>query len=220
MLVVPVLGPRFGGQSTESDRHVLPLYIDPGMAFGATSHPTTRMCLEPLEQHMQTRVRVLDVGCGTWILAVAAAKLGAARVHAIDINPGAIQVARTSLALNQLSDKVILRHGSIDVFDSEDPRGGIDIPNNSSPSAPPSTRNQFDLLLANLPVGVIEELLRKRLARLLGREGALIASGIRSSELKTIRAVVLATGPRLDQSVEVDGWYALVVRWDQPVDPQ
>jgi ribosomal protein L11 methyltransferase len=178
------------------------------------------MCLEPLEQHMQTRVRVLDVGCGTWILAVAAAKLGAARVHAIDINPGAIQVARTSLALNQLSDKVILRHGSIDVFDSEDPRGGIDIPNNSSPSAPPSTRNQFDLLLANLPVGVIEELLRKRLARLLGREGALIASGIRSSELKTIRAVVLATGPRLDQSVEVDGWYALVVRWDQPVDPQ
>ena len=214
LLVVPVLEAEVRGESTEFGPDVLPLYIQPGMAFGTSSHPTTRMCLELLEQYMRTGVTVLDVGCGTGILAIAAAKLGAVRVHAIDIDPGAIQVARTNLALNQVSDKVALQHGSLDVVNSEDLRRAFDIPDNSSPTGPPSTRNQFDLILANLLAGVIKELLQTGISELLAREGVLIASGIQSSELESIQAVILGSGLRLDQSVEQDGWCALAARWD------
>jgi len=214
LLVVPVLEAEVQGESSEFSPDVLPLYIQPGMAFGTSSHPTTRMCLELLEQYMRMGVTVLDVGCGTGILAIAAAKLGAVRVHAIDIDPRAIQVARTNLALNQVSDKVTLQQGSLDVVNSENLRGAFDILGNSSPTGPPSTRNKFDLILANLLAGVIKELIQTGLSELMGREGVLIASGIRSSELESIQAAILGSGLRLDQSAEQDGWCALAARWD------
>jgi ribosomal protein L11 methylase PrmA len=213
LLVVPTLDAEIRGECTEFGPDVLPLYIQPGMAFGTCSHPTTRMCLQLLEQYMRTGVTVLDVGCGTGILAIAAAKLGAVRVHAIDIDPGAIQVARTNLALNQVSDKVTLQHGSFDVIKSEDLRGAFDISDNSSPIGPPAPMNQFDLILANLLAGVIKELLQTGISELLGRKGVLIASGIRSSEYESIQAAILGSGLHLDRSVEQDGWCALAARW-------
>jgi ribosomal protein L11 methyltransferase len=212
LLVVPVFEAEDRGQSTEFGPDVLPLLIQPGMAFGTASHPTTRMCLHLLEQYMRTGLTVLDLGCGTGILAIAAAKLGAGRVDAIDIDPGSIQVARANLALNRVSDRVTLQHGSLDVVSSEDPRGAFDIQGDSSPTGPPSTRNPFDLILANLLTGVIKELLQTGLPELLGKGGVLIASGIRSSELESIQAALLGSGLRLDQSVEQDGWCALVAR--------
>jgi len=213
LLVVPVLEAEVRGEGAELGPDVLPVYIQPGMAFGTSTHPTTRMCLELLEKYIRTGVTVLDVGCGTGILAIAAAKLGAVRVHAIDIDPGAIQVARMNLAHNQVSDKVTLHHGSLDVVNPEDLPGAFDIPDSSSSLALPSTKNHFDLILANLLAGVIKELLQTGIPELLGREGTLIASGIRSSELESIQAAILATGLRLDQSVEEDGWCALAARW-------
>ena len=212
LLVVPVLEAEVRGDGTEFGPDVLPLYIQPGMAFGTSSHPTTRMCLELLEQYMQAGVTVLDVGCGTGILAIGAAKLGAVHVHAIDIDSGAIQVARTNLALNQVSDKVTLQQGSLNVVNSEDIRGTFDIAENSSPAGPYSTKNQFDLILANLLAGVIKELIQTGISELLGREGVLIASGIRSNELESIQAAILGSGLGIDQSMEQDGWCALAAR--------
>ncbi len=213
LLVIPVFEEEIRGENTEVGLDDLPLYIQPGMAFGTSSHPTTQMCLELLEHYIQTGVTVLDVGCGTGILAIAAAKLGAARVHAIDIDPEAIKVARTNMVLNQVSDMVTLQHGSLDVVNSEDTREAFDFPGNSSPTGPPSPKNWFDLILANILAGVIKEFIQTGISELLGREGVLIASGIRSSELESIQEAFLGRGFRLDRSVEQNGWCALAARW-------
>lgn len=76
------------------------LILDPGMAFGTGSHPTTRLCLEWLERHVTAGVSLLDYGCGSGILAIAAARLGAARVAGVDIDPLAVDAARANAERN------------------------------------------------------------------------------------------------------------------------
>src|SRR5438477_10057367 len=82
------------------------LELDPGMAFGTGLHPTTRMCLELIEQRMRPDMRVLDVGTGSGILALAAAKLQAANVHCIDNSSVAVESATANAAVNALSDRI------------------------------------------------------------------------------------------------------------------
>src|SRR5436190_830553 len=82
------------------------LELDPGMAFGTGLHPTTRMCLEQIEQRMRPDMRVLDVGTGSGILALAAAKLGAANVHCIDNSSVAVESAIANAEINHMSDRV------------------------------------------------------------------------------------------------------------------
>lgn len=76
------------------------LILDPGMAFGTGSHPTTRLCLEWLERNVSEGCSVLDYGCGSGILAIAAARLGAARVAGVDIDPQAVEAARSNAERN------------------------------------------------------------------------------------------------------------------------
>src|SRR5438477_7328979 len=82
------------------------LELDPGMAFGTGLHPTTRMCLEQVEQRTRPDMRVLDVGTGSGILALAAAKLGAASVYCIDNSSVAVESATANAAVNALSDRI------------------------------------------------------------------------------------------------------------------
>lgn len=82
-------------------RHAI--VLDPGLAFGTGSHPTTRLCLEWLDEHLRGGERVIDYGCGSGILAIAAARLGAASVCAIDIDPQALASARRNAAVNAVS---------------------------------------------------------------------------------------------------------------------
>ncbi len=76
------------------------LILDPGMAFGTGSHPTTRLCLEWLERHGEEGATLLDYGCGSGILAIAAARLGAGRVAGVDIDPQAVEAARANAERN------------------------------------------------------------------------------------------------------------------------
>ena len=209
LLVLPFLGTEPPPTDTSLGPDAVPLYIEPGMAFGTASHPTTRMCLELVEHHVRAGSTVLDVGCGTGILAIAAAKLGAGRVQAIDIDSGAIQVARRNLAHNKVTGTVTLAQGSIDVLNARDPLRQLDARNGSSDAGPRPTGGPFDLILANLLTGVIVELLQAGLPQLLGREGVLIASGIRSSELESARAAILAARLHPDQVLDQDGWCAV-----------
>lgn len=82
------------------DPAAINLILDPGMAFGTGSHPTTRLCLEWLEREVQPGESLLDYGCGSGILAIAGARLGAARVAGVDIDPQAVQAARDNAERN------------------------------------------------------------------------------------------------------------------------
>jgi ribosomal protein L11 methyltransferase len=85
---------------TSPDPAAINLVLDPGMAFGTGSHPTTRLCLEWLERTLTPGASVLDYGCGSGILAIAAARLGAARVAGVDIDPQAVAAARANALQN------------------------------------------------------------------------------------------------------------------------
>lgn len=89
------------------------LEIDPGMAFGTGTHETTGMCVALAEQYVKPGDRVIDVGTGTGILAIAAAYMGAQDVLAIDIDPVAVRVARDNITLNGLSDRIAAREGDL-----------------------------------------------------------------------------------------------------------
>jgi len=92
------------------DPDAINIELDPGMAFGTGSHPTTRLCLEWLSDVVRPGVSVLDFGCGSGILAIAAARLGAAQALAIDIDERAVQAAQENVARNRVSDIVRVQH--------------------------------------------------------------------------------------------------------------
>ena len=91
----------------------LVLELDPGMAFGTGTHETTFMCMEQLERYVKPGCRAIDVGCGSGILALAAAKLGARDVLAIDLDELAVKVAAENTVKNGLSDVVRVKHGDL-----------------------------------------------------------------------------------------------------------
>lgn len=84
------------------DPEAVVVHLDPGLAFGTGTHPTTAMCLEWLGAHPPAGVRVIDYGCGSGILAIAACKLGASQVQAVDIDPQALQATRENAARNNI----------------------------------------------------------------------------------------------------------------------
>lgn len=133
--------------------------IDPGMAFGTGQHPSTRMCLEALEELMvkereDRKWRVLDVGTGTGILGISCVKLGADRVICVDIDKQAIAIARENAKINEVQDHI--RFVNRDVATVEEP---------------------CDLIIANLTANLLIKL-RKHLTSLLDKGGYIILSGI------------------------------------------
>jgi ribosomal protein L11 methyltransferase len=145
------------------------LALDPGMAFGTGLHPTTRLCLEALEsvtdRALTPGIRVLDIGCGSGILSIAAARLGAASVLGLDIDPIAIEATLANARRNRLVRRVRARAGSV-----------------------PSGEPAFDLVLANLIASVLVAL-APALVGELRPGGRLIASGIfRDRETEVVKA--------------------------------
>ncbi|MEJ2380362.1 MAG: 50S ribosomal protein L11 methyltransferase [Gammaproteobacteria bacterium] len=133
------------------------LRLDPGLAFGTGTHPTTALCLEWLDAHPVEDYEVLDYGCGSGVLGIAAALLGARRVWAVDNDPQALIATADNAAKNRVHDRVLVR----------------------SPADLPSV--QCDLLLANILAGPLIDL-APRLARDVRPGGAAVLSGILSSQ--------------------------------------
>ena len=169
------------------------LTLDPGMAFGTGLHPTTRMCLELLEQRMQPSMRVLDVGTGSGILTLAAAKMGAASVYAIDNSSVAVESAIANAAMNDLTDRVQVVLGVLDEMEAVRMAG------------------QCDLVLANIIAHIIGSI-ASQLAQVLAPEGLLIVSGIIEARRQDAEGPLLAAGLELVEERHIDDWFALVFR--------
>lgn len=154
------------------------LDLDPGMAFGTGQHETTQMCLEVLDERPPRGLQVLDLGCGSGILAIAAAKLGAANVVALDIEEVAVETARDNAARNGVLSRVTIARGSL----------GADWPLATPPD------RAFDLVLANIHARAIAALAPAIAAALAGPGGTLIGSGIVAERLDEARAALTDAG--------------------------
>jgi ribosomal protein L11 methyltransferase len=106
---------RFGNRlwvtprhETVADANAIVVQLDPGLAFGTGTHPTTAMCLQWLDSHELAGRRVVDFGCGSGVLAIAALKLGASRVHAYDIDPQALRATAENAAQNEVAERLTI----------------------------------------------------------------------------------------------------------------
>jgi ribosomal protein L11 methyltransferase len=157
--------------------------LDPGLAFGTGTHPSTALCLTWLDARLAPGSRVIDYGCGSGVLAVAAAQLGAADVHAFDIDPQALVATRDNSAANEVGARVRV-HEQADTLPAE-----------------------VDVVVANILAGTLIEL-APRLCGLLALGGQLILAGILKQQVHEVRA---GFAPWLQLAVfaERDGWSAL-----------
>ena len=168
------------------DPDALILELDPGLAFGTGSHPTTRLCMEWLEAHPAPGKTVLDYGCGSGILAMVAKKLGAAQVAGVDIDPQAIESARDNGVRNQCE---------VDYF----------LPDTFAQSQYANQR--FDAVVANIlssPLKLMAPMLSGRVAD----GGSLILSGVLARQAEEV-AAAYAPFIKLGVWAEQDGWVAL-----------
>jgi len=163
--------------------------LDPGMAFGTGTHETTHMCMQLLEKHLRPGMRVMDVGTGSGILAIAAARLGAREVLAIDIDPNAVKVAKENVALNHVEDAVRVVVG--DLCKSE---------------AMPC-----DLAVANIVADAIC-MLAGPLTRHLQKGRLLICSGIIREREQDVRDAAAQAGYTLFDRIEMGEWVALALK--------
>ncbi len=166
--------------------------LDPGLAFGTGLHPTTRMCLEALERLLQPGMRLLDLGTGSGILAIVAARLGAQRLLALDTDPMAVGVARGNISANGVDERVKVREGSIEAL---------------RPKEPP-----FDLIVANITAQTIADLVERGLLDLLKPEGYLIAGGILEPQREEMEAALKSKGLRDIEARQKGDWVTLIGR--------
>jgi ribosomal protein L11 methyltransferase len=178
-----IIAPPWSEIDEQPDRLII--RIEPGMAFGTGTHETTRLCLNAIQQHYSGG-SFLDVGTGTGILAIAAAKLFAqAHVEACDSDEDAIAIARENAAANGVLDQINFRVGSVD---------------DSSASA--------DLVCANLTADVITQMM----SILVGLScGKLILSGILETQIEMVQAALHACGVDDFEIVQDGEWIALIV---------
>lgn len=165
----------------------LVIELDPGMAFGTGAHPTTTMCLEVLERHIKGGERVYDVGTGSGILAVAAAKLGAGSVLAMDIDDVAVQAAAQNIAANGATDLVTVRRNNL--------LEGIAEP--------------AEIIIANIVADVILKVCPDA-ARLTPKGGLFITSGIIEHRAEEVARELKKLGFRLQDRKEEKDWVLFV----------
>jgi ribosomal protein L11 methyltransferase len=184
----------------------LVIELDPGMAFGTGLHQTTAMCLALLEDYVRPGATVLDQGTGSGILALAAARLGAQRVIAVDSSEVAVAAARENVARNGLSSVIQVWHGDT----PHAPTSSVSRAEGEQ-SVSPVLPAAYDLIVANIIANVILALAAP-CAAVLGPGGVLLASGIIRDREDDVRAALGAAGLAVERREARDEWITLVAR--------
>ncbi len=174
----------------------LPLRLDPGMAFGTGTHPTTQLMLAGLEDLLRPGDAVADVGCGSGILSVAAALLGAASVLALDIDPEAVSLTRHNANLNHVTDRIRVALGSHDLL--------------RRPDLAPA--DGFPLVLANILASVLAEMLERGLAGAVCPGGHLLLSGVLEDQAASLAHLAAQQGLDLVEMRAQADWRMLVLQ--------
>ncbi len=167
---------------TPSDPDAINIVLDPGLAFGTGSHPTTRLCLRWLDEHLQGGEHVLDYGCGSGILAIAAVKLGAAKATGVDIDPQAVIASRDNAIANRVTD--------ISFF----------LPNDAPPAS-------YDLVVANILTNPLR-MLAPLLASATRQGGHIVLSGILEQQAQDVMNIYRQWFD-LDAPIFENGWSCL-----------
>ena len=181
-----VIKPTWEDYTASPDDIVIEL--DPGAAFGTGTHPTTAMCIRELELLVRGGMRVFDVGTGSGVLSIAAARLGAADVTAMDYDRTAVNVAEENIRQNRLEGQI--RTGISDLLKSFE--------------------GQADLIVANIIADIIIRLFEE-LDEHLAPGGHLLASGIIAERLPDVTEVCLAHSFTVDKVIEEKGWAAMLI---------
>ena len=171
-----------------------PLYLNPGLTFGTGSHASTQLCLEGVEEHTLTGRPVLDLGCGSGILSIAALCLGASTAAAVDIDPKAVDVAYENAALNGIGkERYTVRAGDV-LTDRA--------------LAAELAQERYQLVLANIVADVIIPL-APQVPGLLAEGGVFLCSGILDSRAHEVAEALARSGLRVTRKRERNGWAAL-----------
>ncbi len=172
-------------KAADSDR--VTIVVNPGGAFGTGRHETTWLCLEALEDFVRSGMRVADVGCGSGILAIVAAKLGAASVVATDTDPAAVDATRENAEANAVDDRI----------------------ETLLASTPPARAASFDVIVANIYSDTLVAI-SAELTALTAPRGIIVLSGIETTRSAEVEAAFVARGFALDEKRVRGEWAALV----------
>ena len=182
-----VICPTWREHREQPDEIVISL--DPGMAFGTGHHPTTRMCLEAVEALVLPNSRVLDVGCGSGILSIASAKLGAAEVVGYEIEEPAARVARENASRNGVEQVVKVVQGTLGSHDGRE--------------------QGYDIVLANISATVVSSM-SGLLAGAVAPGGKVVVSGIVGDRKEEVAGKLKLAGLTLIEEMWSDDWVALI----------
>ena len=171
--------------------HEAVVTLDPGMAFGTGHHPTTKMCLEQLDELVRPGMDVIDVGCGSGILSIAAARLGARHVFGIEIDSVAVNVAKQNIRDNGLEHTIRPVHGSL--------------------PHPDVRADAYDVAVANISAKIIIEI-SGELVRATKSGGKIVASGILAENKDGPIEALTAAGATLESTLVDGDWVTLVCR--------
>lgn len=172
----------------------VPFYLNPGLTFGTGSHASTQLCLAGVEEHTTPGCSVLDLGCGSGILSIAALVLGANHAVAVDIDPKAVGVAYENAELNGIgADRYTVRAG--DVL-------------SDCALAAELRREQYDVVLANIVADVIIPL-SAQAPGLMKEDGVFICSGIIDTRAHEVEAALVKHGLAIVKRTQQNGWVSL-----------
>lgn len=181
-----VIVPTWREYENEENKYVI--NIDPGMAFGTGGHETTSLCIENLEKYVKPHDNIIDVGCGSGILSIAASYLTDGEIKAVDLDKLAVDVSRENFALNNLENRITVEEASLLTKETK----------------------KYNVIVANILAHIIELMLDDAY-KLLEDGGYYITSGIIKDKKDELLEKMLERGFKLVEETSDNEWYSFVV---------